>query len=74
MIGWLPGRAPLGLLARCALRNPCASSASGFALIPFLEKEVKKGEEITLYVEWVGAKKINGKWEWVFMMHEFEKQ
>src|SRR2546422_4279599 len=28
---WLPGRAPLGLLARCALRNPCASSASGFA-------------------------------------------
>jgi len=24
VIGWLPGRAPLGLLARCALRNPCA--------------------------------------------------
>ena len=21
MIGWLPGRAPLGLLAHCALRN-----------------------------------------------------
>ena len=29
VIGWLPGRAPL--LARCALHNPCASSASGFA-------------------------------------------
>jgi hypothetical protein len=43
-------------------------------LIPFFEKEVKKGEEVTLYAEWVGAKKINGKWEWVFMAHEFQKQ
>jgi hypothetical protein len=43
-------------------------------LLPFFDKEVKKGEEITLYVEWVGAKKISGKWEWVFMVHEFQKQ
>ena len=42
-------------------------------LIPFLQKDVKKGEEITLYAEWVGAKKISGKWEWVFMVHEFQK-
>ena len=31
VIGWLPGRAPSGLPARCALRNPCGSSASGLA-------------------------------------------
>jgi hypothetical protein len=42
-------------------------------LLPFFEKEVKKGEEVTLYAEWVGAKKIGGKWEWVFMVHEFQK-
>ncbi len=42
-------------------------------LIPFLEKEVRKGEEIIIYTEWVGAKKINNKWEWVFMVHEFQK-
>ena len=43
------------------------------ALIPAFEKEVKNGEQITLYAEWVGAKKIKGKWEWVFMVHEFHK-
>lgn len=43
-------------------------------LLPFFEKEVKKGEQLTLYAEWVGAKKIGGKWEWVFMVHEFQKQ
>ena len=42
-------------------------------LIPFLQKDVKKGEEITLYAEWVGAKKIGGKWQWIFMVHEFQK-
>jgi hypothetical protein len=42
-------------------------------LIPFFEKELKKGEELTLYAEWVGAKKIAGKWEWIFLAQEFQK-
>ncbi|MDX6710135.1 MAG: hypothetical protein QOH96_1151, partial [Blastocatellia bacterium] len=43
-------------------------------LIPMFGKELKKGEQVTLYTEWVGAKKIGGKWEWIFMVHEFQKQ
>ena len=42
-------------------------------LIPFFEKELKKGEEVILYAEWVGAKKVGGKWEWVFIVQEFQK-
>ncbi len=42
-------------------------------LIPFFEKEMKKGEEVILYAEWVGAKKVGGKWEWVFIVQEFQK-
>ncbi|MBA2731466.1 MAG: hypothetical protein H0U54_01100 [Acidobacteria bacterium] len=42
-------------------------------LIPFFEKELKKGEEVILYAEWVGAKKIGGKWEWIFIVQEFQK-
>lgn len=43
------------------------------ALIPFFEKELTKGEEVVLYAEWVGAKKMDGKWEWVFIVNEFQK-
>jgi hypothetical protein len=42
-------------------------------LIPFFEKELKKGEAVVLYAEWVGAKKISGKWEWIFIVNEFQK-
>jgi len=42
-------------------------------LIPFFEKELTKGEEVTLYAEWVGARKIDDKWEWVFIVNEFQK-
>lgn len=42
-------------------------------LIPFFEKEVKKGEAVTLYAEWVGAKNIGGVWEWIFIVQEFQK-
>jgi len=42
-------------------------------LIPFFEKEMKKGEEVILYAEWVGAKKISSKWEWIFIVQEFQK-
>ena len=43
-------------------------------LIPSFEKEMKKGEEVILYAEWVGAKKVSGKWEWVFIVQEFQKR
>lgn len=39
----------------------------------FFEKEFKKGEEVTLYAEWVGAKKTSDKWDWVFIVQEFQK-
>ena len=42
-------------------------------LIPFFEKELKKGDVVVLYAEWVGAKKISGKWEWIFIVNEFQK-
>lgn len=42
-------------------------------LIPFFEKELKKGEAVILYAEWVGAKKIGGTWEWIFIVQEFQK-
>jgi hypothetical protein len=39
----------------------------------FFQKELNKGEEVILYAEWVGAKKAGGKWEWVFIVQEFQK-
>jgi hypothetical protein len=42
-------------------------------LIPFFQREVNKGDKITIYAEWVGAKKIDNRWQWIFMVHEFSK-
>ena len=42
-------------------------------LIPFFQREVTKGDKVTIYAEWVGAKKIDNKWQWIFMVHEFSK-
>ena len=42
-------------------------------LIPFFEKELTKGESVVLYTEWVGARKIDNKWEWIFLVQEFQK-
>jgi hypothetical protein len=42
------------------------------ALIPFFEKEVKVGGDVIIYAEWVGAKKIEGQWNWIFMVNEFQ--
>lgn len=39
----------------------------------YFQNELKKGEEVILYAEWVGAKKVGGKWEWVFIVQEFQK-
>lgn len=42
-------------------------------LIPFLQKELTKDEEVIVYTEWLGAIKADGKWEWVFIVNEFQK-
>lgn len=42
-------------------------------LIPFFEKELTKGEEVILYAEWVGARKVEDKWDWIFIVNEFQK-
>jgi hypothetical protein len=41
-------------------------------LIPFFEKEVKPSSDVIIYAEWVGAKKIEGQWNWIFMVNEFQ--
>jgi hypothetical protein len=41
-------------------------------LIQPLQEELKKGDEVTLYVAWVGARKESGKVDWVFVVNKFE--
>lgn len=41
-------------------------------LIQGLQEELKKGDEVTLYVAWVGARKESGKVDWVFVVNKFE--
>jgi len=43
-------------------------------LIQPLKEELKKGEEVVLYVAWIGARKESDKIDWVFLVNEFEKQ
>jgi hypothetical protein len=42
-------------------------------LIQPLLEELKKGDEVSLYVARVGARKESGKVDWVFVVNEFEK-
>ena len=41
-------------------------------LIQPLQEELKKGDDVTLYVAWVGARKESGKVDWVFLVNGFE--
>jgi hypothetical protein len=43
-------------------------------LIHYLQEELKKGDEVTLYVAWIGARKESGKIDWLFGVNEFEKE
>jgi hypothetical protein len=43
-------------------------------LIQPLQEELRKGDDVTLYVAWVGARKESGKVDWVFLVNEFEKE
>jgi hypothetical protein len=43
-------------------------------VIPYFEKELKKGDTVALYAIIAGGKRISGKWDWVVLVNEFEKQ
>ena len=43
-------------------------------LIPHFERELKKGDAVMLYAIIPGGKKISGKWDWVILVNEFDKQ
>src|SRR2546428_4713691 len=43
-------------------------------LIQPLQEELKKGDEVTLYVAWVGARKESGKVDWLFVVNRFSKE
>jgi hypothetical protein len=42
-------------------------------LLPYFQKELTKGETVIIYAEWVGARKVDGKWIWIFIVNEFQK-
>jgi hypothetical protein len=42
-------------------------------VIPFFAKELKKGDKVTLYTIWIGGYKCAGKWDWIFLVNEFEE-
>jgi hypothetical protein len=39
----------------------------------YFDKELKKGEQVTLFAVITGGKKIDGKWDWIVLVNEFEK-
>ena len=43
-------------------------------VIPYFEQELQKGENVNLYLVWVGARRDSGKIEHVFLVNEFEKK
>ena len=43
-------------------------------LIQPLKDELKKGEDVMLYIAWVGARKESDTIDWVFLVNEFEKR
>ena len=36
------------------------------------EKELKKGDMVTLYTMFAGGRKIEGSWNWLFLVNEFQ--
>lgn len=41
-------------------------------VIPYFAQELKKGDQVTLFLIWIGAYKNAGSWDWVFLVNEFE--
>jgi hypothetical protein len=42
-------------------------------LIPHFERELKSGDMVSLFIVRVGGEKANEKWEWLFLVNEFQK-
>jgi hypothetical protein len=42
-------------------------------VIPHFKEELKPGEEVKLYVIWIGGRQESGVPDWVFLVNEFEK-
>ncbi len=42
-------------------------------VIPYFEKELKKGDMVSLFLARVGGEKASNKWDWLFIVNEFEK-
>lgn len=36
------------------------------------EKELKKGDPVTLFIMFAGGRKIEGTWNWIFLVNEFQ--
>lgn len=41
-------------------------------VLPHFEKELKKGDPVTLYTMYAGGRKIEGAWNWFFLVNEFQ--
>ena len=41
-------------------------------VVPYFEKELKKGDMVTLYTAFTGGRKIDGAWNWIFVVNEFQ--
>jgi hypothetical protein len=41
-------------------------------VLPHFEKELKKGDPVTLYTMYAGGRKIDGSWNWFFLVNEFQ--
>ncbi len=41
-------------------------------VLPHFEKELKKGDPVTLFTMSAGGRKIEGSWNWFFLVNEFQ--
>jgi hypothetical protein len=41
-------------------------------VVPHFEKELKKGAPVTLFTMYAGGRKIDGAWNWFFLVNEFQ--
>ncbi len=42
-------------------------------VIPYFEKELQKGDMVSLFIGRVGGEKVGDKWDWLFLVNEFQK-
>ena len=41
-------------------------------VIPHFERELKKNDMVTLYTAFTGGRKVEGSWNWIFIVNEFQ--